>query len=125
MHSSAQAWHIAMHASSIIVMVGIFMPVGRIIIRIMVLHMSAQFMHVAMHLAVPVMPSAAHMSAHVVQACSHAAHASIHSCIVAMSMSGIGVSTIFIIWTDVFIIAPFPASQGEEVPPMGARTALG
>jgi hypothetical protein len=59
-------------------------PVGRIIIRMVVLHMSAQFMHMLMHLTMPPdMPA----SAHIVHACSHAAHASMHSCITDMSIS--------------------------------------
>ncbi|GAA1987432.1 hypothetical protein GCM10009777_22210 [Microbacterium pumilum] len=45
MHSSMQSWHMAMHASSIDIIVAAFMPCIRIMARIIVLHMSAQFMH--------------------------------------------------------------------------------
>lgn len=96
----------AIQASNIIATVSMSIPAGRIIIRIMVLHMSAQFIHVAMQAAVLGRPCEAHISAQVVQACSQAEHASIHSCIMAMSMPGIAVSRIFIISTDVFIVPP-------------------
>lgn len=49
MHSSMQVLHIAMQASSIAAMLIMSMPAGRIIARIMVLHMSAQFMHMVAH----------------------------------------------------------------------------
>ncbi|GAA2945374.1 hypothetical protein GCM10010458_33420 [Microbacterium luteolum] len=45
MHSSMHSWHIAMQALSIDIMVAGVIPCIRIIERIMVLHMSAQFMH--------------------------------------------------------------------------------
>ncbi len=45
MHSSMHIWHIAMHASSIDIMTAGVAPCIRSIVRIMVLHMSAQFMH--------------------------------------------------------------------------------
>jgi hypothetical protein len=38
-------WHIAMHASSIDIMTAGVAPCIRSIVRIIVLHMSAQFMH--------------------------------------------------------------------------------
>lgn len=49
MHSSMQARHMAAQASSIAIMLGMFVPIGRIIARIIVLHMSAQFMHIVAH----------------------------------------------------------------------------
>ena len=47
MHSSMHIWHIAMHASSMAIIDALSMPCIRILARIMVLHMSAQFMHAA------------------------------------------------------------------------------
>ena len=44
MHSSMHVWHIAMQASSMDIIDAGVMPCIRIIDRIMVLHMSAQFM---------------------------------------------------------------------------------
>ena len=49
MHSSMHIWHIAMHASSIDIMTAGVMPCIRSIVRIIVLHMSAQFMHAGAH----------------------------------------------------------------------------
>lgn len=49
MHSSIQARHIAAQASSIAIMLAMSVPIGRIIARIIVLHMSAQFMHMVAH----------------------------------------------------------------------------
>jgi len=80
MHSSMHIWHIAMQASSIATMTAGVMPCMRIIDRIMVLHMSAQFMHAGAQSIICV--------EHTVQACSHAAHASIQACIIAMSIAG-------------------------------------
>ncbi len=78
MHSSMQTWHIAMHASSIdIIAVGVI-PCIRIIVRIIVLHMSAQFIHAGAHDIDCVEQT--------VQACSHAEHASIHACMTDMSI---------------------------------------
>ncbi|MEU4015004.1 hypothetical protein AB0E56_07000 [Microbacterium sp. NPDC028030] len=84
MHSSMQVWHIAMHASSIAIIDAGVIPCIRIIERIIVLHMSAQFMHAGEQSIICV--------EHTVQACSHAAHASMHACMTDMSiicMSGI------------------------------------
>ncbi|GAB3805480.1 hypothetical protein GCM10028798_27400 [Humibacter antri] len=66
-------------------------PLGRIIMRIIVLQTSAQSMHIDAHL---IMPSAMALSAHIVQACSHAEHASMHSCIVIASMAGMPIASI-------------------------------
>ena len=78
MHSSMQYWHIAMHASSIAIMDAWSMPCIRIIPRIIVLHMSAQFMHAVAHDIICV--------EHTVHACSQAEQASIHACITDMSI---------------------------------------
>ena len=72
-----------------------FIGIGRSIIRIMVLHISAQLMHIAE----PDMPSIDIIEpAHIVHACSQAEHASIHRCTIAMSMPAIGP------WADSLII---------------------
>ena len=84
MHSSMQVWHMAMHASSIAISDAGVIPCIRIIERIMVWHMSAQFMHAGAQSIICV--------EHTVHACSHAAHASMHACMTDMSiicMSGI------------------------------------
>lgn len=78
MHSSMQTWHIAMHASSIDIMEAGVMPCGRIMARIIVLHMSAQFMHAGAH-DIPWVE-------HTVHACSQAEQASIQACMTDMSM---------------------------------------
>jgi hypothetical protein len=79
--------HMVMHASIIAIMLAMSIAIGRMVIRIMVLHMSAQFMHMAMDFSMPVMPI--ELLAHIVQACSHAAHASMRSCMALMSMPSI------------------------------------
>lgn len=89
MHSSAQALHIIVVAWSIDIMLSMCMPFGRIIDRIMVLVMSAVFMHMPEHMAMfsPIIID----PAHIVHACSQAEHASIHSSIIAMSMPDAGI----------------------------------
>lgn len=69
-----------MQASSIAIMAAGVMPCMRIMARIIVLHMSAQFMHAGAQSNIWV--------EHTVQACSQAAHASMTCCIMAMSISG-------------------------------------
>src|SRR4051794_40700864 len=78
MHSSMHSWHIAMQASSMDIIVVAFMPCERIIARIIVLHMSAQFMHAGPHDII--------WTEHTVHACSHAEQASIQACITDMSI---------------------------------------
>ncbi len=78
MHSSMQTWHIAMHASSIAIIAAGVMPCMRIMARIIVLHMSAQFMHAGAHDIICVEQT--------VHACSQAEQASIQACITCMSM---------------------------------------
>ena len=78
MHMSMQSWHIAMHASSIDIITAGVIPCMRIIERIMVLHMSAQFMQAGEQSIICV--------AHTVHACSQAEHASMHACMSAMSI---------------------------------------
>ena len=97
MQSSPQARHIADVAWSIDIIAAMsrsLVGIGRSIIRIIVLHISAQLMHIAE----PDMPSIDMEPAHIVHACSHAAHASIHRCIMDMSMPAIGP------WADSLII---------------------
>lgn len=79
MHSSMQVWHMAMHASSIAIMEAGVIPCMRIIERIMVLHMSAQFIHAGAHDIIWVEQT--------VHACSQAEQASIQACRTAMSIS--------------------------------------
>jgi len=81
MHSSMHIWHIAMHASSIAIIAAGVMPCIRSIARIIVLHMSAQFMHAGAHDIICV--------EQIVHACSHAAQASIQACMTAMSIASI------------------------------------
>lgn len=76
-HSSSHIWHTAMHASSIAVIDAGVIPCIRSMARIIVLHMSAQFMHDDAQSICCV--------AHTAQACSQAAQASMHACIAAMS----------------------------------------
>ncbi|WEG09265.1 hypothetical protein PU630_01510 [Microbacterium horticulturae] len=71
-------WHIATHASSMAIMTAGVMPFIRIMLRIMVLHMSAQFMHSGAQSIISI--------AQIVHACSHAEQASIHACIAVMSI---------------------------------------
>jgi hypothetical protein len=78
MHMSMQSWHIAMHASSIDIITAGVIPCMRIIERIIVLHMSAQFMHAGEQSIICV--------EHTVQACSQAEHASIQACMSDMSI---------------------------------------
>ncbi|HWU46604.1 MAG TPA: hypothetical protein VN133_07610 [Humibacter sp.] len=105
------------------IMLGMSNPLGRIIIRIVVLHTSAQFVHMLMHFT---MPSAMPASAHIVQACSQAAHASIHSCIAAMSICGmpaISADMLFII-SAVMLSMVLPSSRaptdGRRLPNSGS-----
>lgn len=84
MHSSMHTWHIATQASSIEIMAAGVMPDIRIIARIIVWHMSAQFMQADAHDISCV--------EHTVQACSQAEQASMHACIafvIAGSMASI------------------------------------
>jgi len=81
-----QVWHIAMQASSIDIIEAGVMPCIRIMERIIVLHMSAQFMHAGAQSIICVEQT--------VHACSHAEHASMHACMTDMSiiaMSGIDI----------------------------------
>jgi hypothetical protein len=70
--------HIAMQASSIAIITGAVIPCIRIIERIIVPHMSAQFMHATLQSIICVEQT--------VQACSQAAHASMQACITDMSI---------------------------------------
>lgn len=81
MQSSVHARHMAMQASSMAISDAGVMPCIRIIERIIVLHMSAQFMHDAAQ-SIPCVE-------HTVHACSQAEHASMHVCITAMSIAAV------------------------------------
>jgi len=70
--------HMAMQASSIDIITAGVMPCIRSIERIMVPHMSAQFMHATLQSIICVERT--------VHACSQAAHASIQACITDMSI---------------------------------------
>lgn len=83
MHSSMQVWHIAMHASSIAIIDAGVMPCIRIIARIIVLHMSAQFMHAGEQSIICV--------EHTVHACSQAEHASMQACRTDMSIAAMSI----------------------------------
>lgn len=86
MHSSMHIWHIAMQASSIAIIAAGVIPSMRSIERIMVWHMSAQFMHAGEQSIICV--------EHTVHACSQAEHASMQACMTAISifaMSGIDI----------------------------------
>jgi hypothetical protein len=110
MHSAAHAVHIAMHACIIAIMLVGSYPVGRSIARIIVLHMSAQSMHMLAHLAMSVIgisPIDIELSAQTVHACSQAEHASIRSCIAAVSMPGMLIAA-SIILEVILIIAVDP-----------------
>ncbi|GAA1948926.1 hypothetical protein GCM10009776_08730 [Microbacterium deminutum] len=76
-----QVWHIAMHASSIAIMDAWVVPCIRIMVRIIVLHISAQFMHAGAQSIICV--------EHTVHACSQAEQASIQACITDMSIESI------------------------------------
>lgn len=83
-------------------MAGPFMPFGRSIMRIMVFAMSAAFWHMLAHIAIS--GDIAIDPAHIVQACSQAEQASMHSCIIAISIPCIESECIFIICIAVFDI---------------------
>ncbi len=70
-----------MQASTIAIMVAGVMPCMRSIARIIVPDMSAQFMHAGAQSIICVEQT--------VQACSHAAQASMQACIIDMSIAGI------------------------------------
>lgn len=86
MHMSMQFWHIAMQASSIAIIDAGVIPCIRIIERIIVLHISAQFMQDGEQSIICVEQTT--------HACSQAEHASMHACITDMSiiaMSGMDI----------------------------------
>lgn len=106
MHSSMQTWHIAMQASSIDIRLAGVMPCIRSMVRIMVLHMSAQFMHAGAQSIICV--------AQIVHACSHAEQASIQACIIDMSiesMPGIAIMSFDIM---PIIVASIPCSRPSQ-----------
>ena len=84
LHSVIHARHIAIHASSMGIIVSLDMLVGRIIMVIMVEHTSAHMADVEAHRPMPSIPAIA--SEHIVHACIAAEHASMHSCMLIMSI---------------------------------------
>lgn len=76
------------------------MPCMRIMARIIVLHMSAQFMHAGAQSIICVEQT--------VHACSQAAHASMHACIMAMSISAMPSIDIMSLDMALIIIASIP-----------------
>lgn len=78
LHSSMHVRHMAMQASSMAIIDAGVMPCIRIIARIVVLHMSAQFMHAVAHDIICVEQTT--------HACSQAEQASIQACIADMSI---------------------------------------
>jgi hypothetical protein len=115
-----QTWHIAMHASSIDIMAAGVMPCGRIMARIIVLHMSAQFMHAGAHDIICVEQT--------VHACSQAEQASIQACITDMSiacMPGIDIMSFdmapIIIWSIAAVLPTWGWRAGD---PPAARLDL-
>lgn len=116
-HASMHARHISMQASSIAIIDAGVMPCMRSIERIIVPHMSAQFMHSGAHDISCV--------AHTVHACSHAAHASRQACMSGMSIASIPGIAIMSFDMASFIMAsiPHPASVSDDGPacPPGAH----
>lgn len=100
-----------MQASSIAIMTGGVIPCMRSMLRIIVLHISAQFMHAGAQSIICI--------AQTVQACSHAAQASMHACaaLIMGAMSMAGMPSIFIMSSDIafIIIASIthPLSLGD------------
>ena len=82
LHSAAQAMPMSMQAVIMDIIDILSMPIGRSIIRIIVMETSAVFMHMDAHFIM----SPAQASAHIVAAISAAEQASMHSCIMSMSM---------------------------------------
>ncbi|MBB6391648.1 hypothetical protein [Microbacterium thalassium] len=96
------------------------MPCIRIIDRIMVLHMSAQFMHASAQSSM--------CAEHTTHACSHAEQASIQACITVMSivsMPGIDIMSFDMAPIIMASIAPphFLVISGQVSPP-GDRVGL-
>jgi hypothetical protein len=110
-----QSWHMAMHASSIDIITAGVIPCGRIMARIIVLHMSAQFMHAGAHDIICV--------EHTVHACSQAEQASIQACMSDMSMvsmPGIDIMSFDmapIIMASISTVLPLSGRRGQVLPP--------
>src|SRR6185312_5420987 len=101
-----------MQASSIDIMAGGVIPCMRSIARIVVLHMSAQFMHAG--------AQSISCIEHTVHACSQAEQASIHSCIMLMSiaaMPGIDASVMAPIIIASIRYPPSRFRDGQDHPP--------
>ncbi|EXJ52212.1 hypothetical protein AS96_05490 [Microbacterium sp. MRS-1] len=97
-----------MQASSIAIIDAGVMPGIRSMARIMVLHMSAQFMHDG---AQPII-----CIEHTVQACSQAAQASMQACMTAASIAGISAIDISPAIASIILasISHRPSGHGER-----------
>jgi predicted DNA-binding protein (MmcQ/YjbR family) len=127
-HSVMHAVHIAMQASSMAIMLIGSMPTGRIMAFIIVMHMSAHIAHRLAQVAMPSMPDIA--SEHIVHACMQPVHASMHSCIIAMSIIGIVASSpvsmpagiaafiIAIVIVDSIVVSPSCVACGRRTTPV-------
>ena len=111
-HSVMQAAHMAMQASSMATIAVLSMPIGRIIIRIVVMQTSEHIAQRDAQTPMPSMPPIA--SAHIVQACMHIEVASIASCSIRMSMAiSVGMDMSFIIAVVVSITRASPIRAGR------------
>jgi hypothetical protein len=123
-HSSAVLMHITTMAWSIAITATPFIPFGRSIMRIIVLAESAQFRHIPEHIAMSA--DTVIDPAHIVHARSQSEQASMHSCIVAMSMPGIEsecASIIRIVVFDIVFVPPGLPSVGGSGAVVTARFA--
>lgn len=100
-----------MQASSIAIIDAGVIPCIRIMARIIVLHMSAQFMQAG---AQSIMAPSIVWTEQTVQACSQAEHASMQACIAAMSIAGMPSIDImsFDIASIIMASIPYPLSVG-------------
>lgn len=121
-HMSSHVAHIAMQASNIAIIDAGVMPCIRSMARIIVLHMSAQFMHAGAQSIICV--------EHTAHACSHAEHASIHACISAMSIvsmpgtADMSFETASIILESIaHLLSSVLDEQGARLPVMVGRPA--
>ncbi len=110
-HSVMQAAHIAMQASSMAIIAMRSIPIGRIIMRIVVMHTSEHIAERDAQTPMPAVPAMA--SEHIVQACIDIEQASMASCISIMSMSkpvGIDILIISVV-VSITRTSPFPRTD--------------
>ncbi|MDQ0728341.1 hypothetical protein [Microbacterium sp. W4I20] len=118
MHSSMQTWHIAMQALSIDIIDAGVIPCIRIMDRIIVLHMSAQFMQAG--------AQSISWVEQTVHACSQAEHASMQACMTAMSiMSAFGIDSMFFDMAPIIIESIAHRFLRREVRGQDTRLAPG